>query len=534
MCIISINSLIKRILISIFFVLIPLIIKAQPAVISLQIDGATKYQTMDGFGVNINTAWWYNGEYMDTKVTRPAIDLLVDSLGATIFRAVIEDIDWEAVNDDNDPNHFNWNYYNSIFTNARFQGVWNTLRYLNQKGITNGLVISFMGSPPASPPLEVTDPLKSWMGGTDHSIDANKEDELVESIAALLYYMRNTAKIQFTLISPMNETDVMSNSKSADHPDGIVEGPNIPDAVQYVRVVRKLAAKLDAIGMGDIRFVAPDAAGDRLFVDCLEEMVKDSTLMRKLVSWGVHQYGNDAANYSAIINRSGYPTKPYWVTETAGIRNMLGQLDDNARAYIFWDGFDCVYQHARRNGYGSVPPNDWVFWFGPGEGKPLIEYIAPNGSWKPRKQFYEHAQLMKFVKPGSVRIEITGQDSSLVAYAFCNPDGNMVISGRNNCNNTVTVKGMLSNLPVMKKMKLIYTDATSNLLVGKEIDVSGNSFTASIPAESVFTITGISGLLPCQGVSLKPQIPYILPGALQAGHPIGNIVTFHHIMGNTL
>ena len=46
---------------------------------------------------------------------------------------------------------------------------------------------------------------------------------------------------------------------------GLVEGPNIPDAVQYVRVVRKLAEKLDAIGMSDIRFVAPDAGGETLF-----------------------------------------------------------------------------------------------------------------------------------------------------------------------------------------------------------------------------------------------------------------------------
>src|ERR1035437_10072390 len=76
--------------------------------VSLQIDGAKKYQTMDGFGVNVNTAWWYNGEYGDTKWVQPAIDLLADSLGATIFRAVIEEIDWEAVNDDNDPNNFNW------------------------------------------------------------------------------------------------------------------------------------------------------------------------------------------------------------------------------------------------------------------------------------------------------------------------------------------------------------------------------------------------------------------------------------------
>jgi hypothetical protein len=101
------------------------------------------------------------------------------------------------------------------------------------------------------------------------------------------------------------------------------------------------------------------------------------------------------------------------VTETARISHMLGQLDDNASSYIFWDGFDCVYQHGRRNGYGSVPPNDWVFWFGPKDGTPLIEYIPATQTWKPRKQFYEHAQLMKFIKPGSLRIGITGQ------YSIC-------------------------------------------------------------------------------------------------------------------
>jgi O-glycosyl hydrolase len=480
----------KRFLLFAITGLIPLAMPAQPAEITLTIDGAMKYQTMDGFGVNINPAWWYNGSYSDAKVVHPAIDLLVDSLGATIYRAVIEEIDWEAVNDDNDPDHFNWNYYNNVFSNARFQGVFNTLRYLNNKGITKGLMISFMGSAPASPPLEAPDPQKSWMGGTDHTIAINMEDELVESIAALLYYMRQTAGIQFTLVSPMNETDVQANSKGADHPDGVVEGPNIPDAIQYVRVVRKLAEKLDAIGMNDIRFVAPDAGGERLFGNCMAEMVKDPYLMGKIANWGVHQYGNDAGNYLNKIKMSPYPTKPYWVTETARISHMLGQLDDNATAYIFWDGFDCVYQHGRRNGYGNVPPNDWVFWFGPREGKPLIEFIAATESWMPRKQFYEHAQLMKYIKLGSVRIGVTGQDSSLSVYAFCNPDGNMVITGRNNSKQTIAFNGILANLPVLKNMKLIYTDSVVNLVEGNEIIVSGENFKASIPSESVFTITG--------------------------------------------
>jgi O-glycosyl hydrolase len=495
----------KRLLIFIIGGIIPLRISAQPLEMKLQIDGATKYQTMDGFGVNINTAWWYNGEYSDAKVVQPAIDLLVDSLGATIFRAVIEEIDWEAVNDDNDPNNFNWSYYNKVFTNARFQGVWNTLRYLNHKGITNGLIISFMGSAPASPPLAPPDPQNSWMGGTDYTIKESMEDELVESMAALLYYMRNKEGIKFTLVSPMNETDIIGMTKNAEHPDGIVEGPNVADAVQWVRVVRKLGEKLDAIGMSDIRFVAPDAGGDRLFGDCLNEMVKDSSLMHKLARWGVHDYGNDAGNYWNIVSRSPYPTRPYWVTETAGIKNMLGQLDDNATAYIFWDGFDCIYQHGRRNGYGNVPPNDWAFWFKSDEGKPMLEYIAPASSWKPRKQYFEHAQIMKFVKPGSVRIGVTGQDSTLSAYAFCNPDGKIVILGRNNSNHTVAVTGILTNLLAPKNMKLIYTNSTSNLMAGKEIILTGKSFKASIPSESVFTITGTSDLLSSSMRTIKPE-----------------------------
>ena len=89
--------------------------------VHLQIDGTKKFQQIDGFGINVNTAWWYNGAYGDARVVQPAIDMLIDSLGATMVRAVIEEIDWEEVNDNNDPNTFNWTYYNRVFSNARFQ-----------------------------------------------------------------------------------------------------------------------------------------------------------------------------------------------------------------------------------------------------------------------------------------------------------------------------------------------------------------------------------------------------------------------------
>ncbi|BBE16170.1 hypothetical protein AQPE_0307 [Aquipluma nitroreducens] len=482
------NRLALRIAV-LFLCLVPLTVVGQKSVVLLQIDGSKQFQKMDGFGVNINTAWWYNGEYGDTKLVQSAIDMLVDSLGATIFRAVIEEMDWEVVNDDNNPNNFNWAYYNKVFSNERFQGVWKTLRYLNQKGITNGLIISLMGVPPAAEPLAVPDKQKSWMGGTDYSINPVMEDEFVESIAALLYYARHTAKIKFSLVSPMNETEQVSSGKSIDHPDGFVEGPNIPDAVQFARIIKKLGKKLDAIGMSDIRFVSPDAAGDHLFALCLGEMVKDPYIMSKLDHWGVHDYGNNAGNYNKIVGNPVNPNKSFWVTEMAGIGNMLGQLGDNAHAYIFWDGFDCVYQHARRNGSGSTPPNDWVFWQ-PDDGKPMIEYIPSTKSWMPRKQFYEFAQVYKFIKPGATRISSMVSDSSVVVRSFLNPNGQLVIVGRNSGKRNITINGIITNLPAIDRLKLTYTTPDMNFYKSADIILNDDRIKTSLPPNCVFTLTG--------------------------------------------
>jgi hypothetical protein len=241
--------------------------------------------------------------------------------------------------------------------------------------------------------------------------------------------------------------------------------------------------------MSDIRFVTPDAAGDRLFSACLDEMVKDSYLMGKLSHWGVHQYGDDADNYRNIIDRPANTNKSFWVTETAGIRNLIGQLDDNATAHIFWDGFDCVYQHGIRNGYGSIPPNDWVFWEGE-QGKPLIAYNATDETWTPRKQFYEFAQLFRFVRPGAVRIGTNGSDSSLTVHAWLNQDGRLVITGHNSGKDTIRLVGQLEKLPVFNKLEMYLTSPDISLQKSQDLVVSDNKVVAVIPAYSIFTLAG--------------------------------------------
>jgi O-glycosyl hydrolase len=437
---------------------------------TITINGATTHQSIDGFGVNVNTTWWHNGVWGGTDEVKPAIDLLVHDLGATIFRAVIEEMDWEAVNDDADSNHFNWSYYNDVFTNARFQSVWNILRYLNQKGIKDRLIISFMGTAPG------------WMG-PNHTISTAMEDEFVETIAALLYYARHTAGIQFKLVSPMNETEQVLN--------GWYEGPNMPDAVQFARVLKKLAIKLDAIGMNDIRLITPDAASETYFKSLLTEMVKDPVIMSKLFCWGIHNYDKDSWRYHRLILSSESQNKSFWVTETCGIANMFGQLDDNPGAFIFWDGFDSVYQHAIRHDSNlNTPPNDWCFWMKTDEGKPLIAYNSSGKSWMPRKQFYEHAQLFKTIAPGAVRIGATTNNSNLAIHAYRNPDGKVVIVGHNTADCSIVVNGTLSSLHVSPTLGFTYTTPTENLLKGPSVAVKdGGTFSVSIPANCVFTLS---------------------------------------------
>jgi glucosylceramidase len=181
------------------------------------------------------------------------------------------------------------------------------------------------------------------------------------------------------------------------------------------------------------------------------------------------------------------------VTETCGIANMFGQLDDNPKAFIFWDGFDSVYQHAIRHDSSWIsPPNDWCYWMKTDEGKPLIAYNSSMKSWTPRKQFYEHAQLFKYIAPGAVRIGASADNRNLTVYAYRNPDGKVVIVGHNDGSGAIAVNGTLSSINVSPTLGLTYTTPTQNRVKGVSVAVNGSgAFSVTIPENCVFTLSSI-------------------------------------------
>ena len=214
----------------------------------MQIDGSQRFQRIDGFGVNANTRSWNGNELM------PALNLLIDSLHAEVWRVIVETVyNWEDKNDNADPFSFNWDYYNALYETPKFQKAWHMIRYLNGRGITDKLMINFMG------------PVPLWMGGK--VVYPKYEDEYIEMLVSFFYYARNVKHLKIGLISIMNEPDIEN------------EGPTVGPE-QYVRLMHKFIDRMQSLGMGDIRYVAPDVAGmDNGVKKYIPELMKDDFVL---------------------------------------------------------------------------------------------------------------------------------------------------------------------------------------------------------------------------------------------------------------
>jgi hypothetical protein len=104
--------------------------QAQEPQLSITLDATTTFQTVDGFGVNINPAQWRDGNL------KPALDMLVDDLGCTLFR-----LDPTGLAEWLDPSKrlangsFAPEYLKEVYTSEVFRDAWATFRALNVKGI---------------------------------------------------------------------------------------------------------------------------------------------------------------------------------------------------------------------------------------------------------------------------------------------------------------------------------------------------------------------------------------------------------------
>ncbi|MDB6109268.1 MAG: hypothetical protein JWR69_1018, partial [Pedosphaera sp.] len=337
----------------------------------------------------------------------------------------------------------------------------------------NGVMLNFQGPGP------------QWMGGA--TLPPGYEAEWAEMIASLLIYARNTRHLQFSLVGPDNE------------PDNINQGVDVVNAAQYVTMLHLLAQKLDTNGSSDLRFVGPDRAGGG--TNFMPEMMNDPVVMGKMAHFGVHGYsgsGTGSTGVRAFINQSGFQDRTLWMTEfnvwcpscESGDGNtndwsyfrgtaeyLLGHLANGASAGMVWDGYDSFY---------TLRNLGWTYW-----GLFAVDDTnAVPKTYTPRKNFYTLAQIARFVRPGAQQIGLSGSLGSLMAQAFYHKvSGQLTLTGVNPGNAT-TLSGTLASLPAVGSLEFYCTSSSTNLYHSAPVMITNGAFTASIPADCVFTLTG--------------------------------------------
>jgi len=440
------------------------------------INGADKFQTIHGLGVNVNPQSWN----VNSEAVKKVLDSLITGMGCTSFRLMFDDSDWEAVNDNTDPNTYNWDYYDAVYSSPRFTCVWNTIQYLNSKGITD-ITLSPDGAAPA------------WMGGT--KLNREAETEYAEMMASMVNYgiKRRIPTIHFCMLSPINETTCGGGEAPVMTPE------------QLGAIFANIATHLIHDHIADVTLIGPD--------DCdgwpvsFHALISSPVTMSKLNCFGGHQYGNSTKVSKGLLDsvrNSAYPDREVIMTEMnevcngfqcdGGVYNpdygfikyagpaykyMLQHLNAGVTVIQIWEGYDSQYHHPNR--YLT-----WSMWgiFG-------VNDITRPDIYTKRTHYYVFKQLFNFVKPGFKRVDISTKLPNVTISAFYNEaDGTIVITGKNDNNNSMTVEAILKGIQEVSTLKYYFTDAGNNFSRGPDIMVSNQAFSKAVPAMCVFTLVG--------------------------------------------
>jgi glucuronoarabinoxylan endo-1,4-beta-xylanase len=431
---------------------------------TVTVDGSIRYQKIDGFG---GSGAYYEGLLRNLQEPKRtgAANLLFSDLGTSIYRLRA----WtkiESVNDDNDPNHFNWATFN--FDTDEDQ-VWNAIQAKN-RGVNKFLASVW------SPPGWMKDTGNETNGG---SLLPSMYSEFAEWLAAYVIGYQKYHNITIGWISIQNEPDFATP---------LWETCTYTPA-QMRDVIKVVGAKFSAEGIST-KIVIPETSGSSKAPGYISTIMSDPEAAQYVEVFANHLYDivdffSPDAGISSLQAVARYGTqydKPIWQTEysissypdvaaQAGtfrealfiaqhIHNVL--TFENASAYLVWE----------------------LFWH---SGTGLIS-ISPDGTnYAVTPKFYAAKQYFKFISSGLRRIGAVANNPNILASAYMNEtNGKVTIVAINKGQNSITTTFSLRNA-VTASFKQYRTSISENCAYIGEIAVSNNSFNASLPPESITT-----------------------------------------------
>jgi glucuronoarabinoxylan endo-1,4-beta-xylanase len=446
---------------------------------TVNVDGSVKYQTISGFG----GAGAFYQNYLD-GLQEPArtevANLLFTDLGTSIYRLRV----WTGIEPSNGTFNFNtdpdqvW-----TATQAKERGVtqfmasvWTPPAWMKSNGqeTNGGYLLPSMYQAFANYLAAYVKGYQQYHNITISYISIQNEPEMSTPYQSCLYtaaQMRDVVKVVGATFAAQNittqilipETACVSNA-----PGYISTIMSDPNASKYVDVF--------ASHIYDIPFLNPNAG-----ISSLQTVAKLSTQYNKPI-WQT-EYCNLSANANTFQEA---------LCTAEQINNVLTYM--NGSAYLVWG----------------------LFWPQDGTGQGLITIPSYGAStYTVTPKFYAVKQYFKFIRPGSKRIEAASNNTNVLVSAYVNEaNGNVTIVAINSGSSSITTTFNLENVS-STYFKQYQTSASENCAYIGSIAVSSNSFTATLPPQSITTFTGNYPSGPTAKFTFSPSVA-----------PVNETVTF--------
>jgi O-glycosyl hydrolase len=432
------------------------LLKAQ---VTVTVDGSTTYQTIRGWGGN-TYSWILNGwnGWTDERV----YEIAFGELGTTHLRMVAEFKNWELQNDDNDPEHFNWTYFES-----RFQASDNKAKLVQSDfnmmdKIVNEFEDHLMIGIWDVPNWMVSDSTKKDQRDLPYSMHA----EFAESVAAYLLWARDQRGINIPQVILANE------------PDGF----QVEYSPEELRdLIKTVGAKFVREGI-ETKIVAPDLASPYYDPEIwISTLLEDSTAASYLGAISYHTYyvseGPDRWNdeFTQIARLASAKGLEVYFTE-------VGTTPWNIPNTTWSWAFDCMQMWHNILTYGNASLGyQWALL-----GRDHV--VNPNGTRNPI--FYALRQFFQHIPTGAVRIQANSDHRDLLVTAFKDSVQNkavFVIINRFAEELVAFVNVQNLNLNSLEGYR---TSAGENHVSLSKYPVKNNSLKLIIPSQAVVTLEG--------------------------------------------
>lgn len=366
------------------------------------------FQTIEGFGgFGAKKVWWDASPYYDQTY----LDQVIDTLGCSFIRTQIY-WDGEPVNDNADPNGFNWNNFNFDATSENGK----QFAFIRDLGLKGARLLATVWTPPIwmkgldefhgtfwdgpvrrRPSDAVLNQDCAWCGGASGCeqvggwLKPEYYEEFAEYLVAYVRKVKEQTGVDVWGINIQNEPYFANPFESC----VVIPG-------EYAEILKIVGARFAAEGFST-RLFGPEHMGEvswGINTEYIREILEDDAVKPYLSFYAVHSYVDGVAAdygsaegwtalYDKIVKTHG---RQLWMTETSDFEKQGYDLALNMSKSLYL---------ALKFGHIS----GWIYWA-------MADYVIKNNKLTPLGRAFQ--QYYRFLLPGTVMIESSSADPDLL------------------------------------------------------------------------------------------------------------------------